>query len=93
MNNDIENLQDAYDALKRIHILANETNEKLIIENNLLRAENAYLKSLNGNADKNVEIQKMIVVNSLKSSQEKHERDYQEIMILKEEIRNLKANK
>lgn len=91
MSEDIEVIREAYESLKRIHVTANESIEKLQNDIFLLKAENEFLKSLNNNADKNVEIQKMIVINSLQSSQEKHERDYQEILELKNEIKILKS--
>lgn len=90
MSEDIEVIREAYESLKRIHITANESIEKLQNDILLLKVENEFLKSLNTNADKNVEIQKMIVINSLQSSQEKHERDYKEISDLKKEISKLK---
>jgi hypothetical protein len=83
---DIENVQEAYSALKRVHVAANETNDKLQAEIKKLQIENAYLQAQLINADKMVMIQKKIVEDSLRSSQEKHERDYQEILELKKKI-------
>lgn len=91
MNNDIENLQNAHDSLKRIHVASNDANERLLLQIEELQRENEYLKKLLINADQNVLIQKAIVSNSLQSSQEKHERDYQEILELKNEIKLLKS--
>lgn len=91
MNNDIENLQNAHDSLKRIHVASNDANERLLLRLEELQRENDYLKNLLINADQNVLIQKAIVANSLQSSQEKHERDYQEILELKNEIKQLKG--
>jgi len=90
MNEDIENIQNAHDALKRIHNAANDANEKLLIINEELKRENAFLKAQLSNLEKNLEIQKAVVVNSLSSSQEKHERDYQEILEIKNENKELK---
>jgi len=90
MAEDIERLQNAHDALKRIHVASNDANDKLLMTNEDLINENQYLKTQLENAEKNIEIQKMIVRNSIQSSQEMHERDYDEISILKGEILKLK---
>lgn len=90
MGEDIERVQEAYRALKQLHLTSNDVNQDLLIVIQDLKKENEYLRELVINADKNVAIQKSIVLNSLTSSQEKHERDYQEIMELKNEIKRLK---
>jgi hypothetical protein len=90
MDTDIENIKNTYDTLKRMHESANKLIEIMKKENEFLKKENEFLKLVNLNANKNVEIQKNIVINSLQSSQEKHDRDYKEICDLKKEICDLK---
>lgn len=90
MGQDIEVVQNTFDALKRKHIAANDANDKLLIKNNELQNEIDFLKTSLVNATTNLDIQKMIVSNAITSSQEIHERDYSEIEELKSSIKELK---
>ena len=89
MTEDIEYLQDAHSALKRLHYRANETNDKLVEKINNLNLENQRMHATVENAEKNLLIQKNIVVNTILDSQKKHENDYVEINSLKEKIKLL----
>jgi len=87
---DYDTLYATYQALKSIHRAANTANDQLVKKNNELLQENAQLHRQIGSIEQNLAIQKTIVANNIMGSQEKHERDYGEIHLLKAEIKKLK---
>ena len=83
-------LQKDYDALKRLQestVLAVDTLSSGMKE---LQSENIFLKTQLQSADKNIGIQKQIVINHINQSQKVHDGLVEEIMDLKETIRLLR---
>lgn len=88
-DNNIDSVIASYNHLKAIHQAANNANDLLVKENNELRDKNKFLSEQFVHIEKTLEIQKTIVRNNIAESQAKHERDYEEITILKEKIKKL----
>ena len=89
MEDNIDRVRAAHSYLKVIHEAANNANDKLVIENNKLRDRNKFLTDQLVGVEKTMEIQKTVVRNNIAESQEKHERDYQEIEELRATIKEL----
>lgn len=87
MNNE---LQKNYDALKRLHDTTNEAVKRLEKHLAAIMAENAMLKANIENADKRVMIQKQIVIDNLRQTQEEKDDLVKEVMILRQKIKGLK---
>jgi len=88
---DYDNMQAAFAALKSKHRAANAANEELTVKINKLMNENLQLKGQLASLQQNLAIQKEIVFNNLMGSEERKNRDYEEVEILKKEIKELKA--
>lgn len=86
-----QELQNNYNALKRIHDSANAAVKKLEEQLAAIMAENAILKANIENADKRVIIQKQIVIDNLRQSQEIHDNLVKEIMTLRKIIKELRG--
>ena len=84
-------LQDKYDALKRLHDSTNEAVRMLEEKLRFALAENAVLHANIGNADKNVSIQKQVVIDNLRMTQEEKDKLVEEIMALRNVIKGLRA--
>lgn len=88
---DYDNLHTAFVALKGKHRAANNANEELVKKNNFLMEENLQLKGQLMSNQQNMAIQKEIVANNLIGSQERQNRDYEEVEKLKSRIKELEA--
>jgi len=83
-------LQNNYDSLKRLHDSANEAIVVLTKRLQGTEAENAILRANVENADKCVMIQKQIVIDNLRMTQEEKDKLVKEIITLKEIIKGLR---
>ena len=84
-----QELQKNYDTLKRIHdamVLGVQKMEEAMVQ---LRAETSFYKEQLVNADKNISIQKQVVINQIKQDQINTDSLVAEIMELKEKIKRL----
>ena len=84
-----QELQKNYDVLKRMHdsmILGVQKMEDAMVQ---LRAETSFYKEQLVNADKNISIQKQIVINQIKQDQINTDSLVVEIIKLKEKIKRL----
>jgi len=84
-------LQDDYDALKRLHDSANSAIVELSKQLQEIGVENLRLKASVENADKRVGIQKQIVVDNLRMTQEEKDKLVQEILELRKVIKGLRG--
>ena len=84
-------LQNNYDALKRLLDSANEAIRGLQKQLQDVVAENIILKANAENADKNVAIQKQIVIDNLRMTQEEKQKLEEEILTLKDIIKSLRG--
>jgi len=84
-------LQDDYDALKRLHDSTNAAVTILEERMNLILGENARLKADIENADKRVAIQKQIVIDNLRMTQDEKDKLVQEILGLRKIIKGLRG--
>jgi len=85
---DIQELPKNYDTLKRIHdsmVVGVQKMEAAMVQ---LRAETAFYKEQLINADKNISIQKQIVINQIEQDQLTKDNLVAEIMELREKIKS-----
>jgi len=82
-----QELQKNYDALKRIHDSMVFAVGKLEAEMLKLRAETAFYKAQLINADKNVGIQKQIVIDQIRQDQQNTDNLVAEIMELRKQLK------
>ena len=82
-----QELQKNYDALKRIHDSVVSAVGKLEAEMEKLRAETAFYKAQLINADKNVGIQKQIVIDQIRQDQQNTDDLVAEIMELRKRLK------
>ena len=82
-----QELQKNYDALKRLHDSMVSAVGKLEAEMEKLRVETAFYKAQLINADKNVGIQKQIVVDQIRQDQENTDNLVAEIMELRRQLK------
>jgi len=79
--------EDKYNALKRIHDSVVSAVGKLEVEMEKLRAETAFYKAQLINADKNVGIQKQIVIDQIRQDQQNTDDLVAEIMELRKRLK------
>ena len=84
-------LQNNYDALKRLHDSTNEAVRMLEEKLRLIMTDNAILQANVENADKRVEIQKQVVIDNLRMTQKEKDKLVEEIMTLRNIIKGLRA--
>ena len=82
-----QELQKNYDALKRIHDSLVSAVGKLEAEMEKLRVETAFYKAQLINADKNVGIQKQIVIDQIRQDQQNTDNLVAEIMELRKQLK------
>ena len=82
-----QELQKNYDALKRLHDSMVSAVGKLEAEMEKLRVETAFYKAQLINADKNVGIQKQIVVDQIRQDQQNTDGLVVEIMELRRRLK------
>ena len=90
-DNNIDRLRATHSYLKVLHEAANNANDKLVKENNLLNDRNKLLSEQFVNVEKTLDIQKKIVRDNIAESQAKHENDYREIEELRTKLKKLEA--
>jgi len=79
--------EDKYNTLKRIYDSLVSAVGKLEVEMEKLRAENAFYKAQLINADKNVGIQKQIVIDQIRQDQQNTDGLVAEIMELRKRLK------
>jgi len=84
---EIQELQKNYDALKRLHDSMVLAVGKLEVEMEKLRVETAFYKAQLINADKNIGIQKQIVIDQIRQDQETKDNLVNEIIELKKHMK------
>ena len=84
---EIQELQKNYDALKRLHDSMVSAVRKMEIEMEKLRVETAFYKAQLINADKNVGIQKQIVIDQIRQDQQNTDSLVAEIMELRKRLK------
>ena len=83
----MQELQKNYDALKRLHDSMVSAVEKMELEMEKLRVETAFYKAQLINADKNVGIQKQIVIDQIRQDQQNTDSLVAEIMELRKRLK------